>query len=176
MRRTLFILVVVAIVSPLSAEPSPYAGMASRTIKALSDEQIRQYTEGAGMGFAIAAELNGYPGPKHILELADALKLTAEQRVQVQEIFDRMQRAAVGAGTELVKLEKELDASFREERIDDDSLAKLTSAIAALQGRLREVHLAAHLEARPVLTRHQLHEYARLRGYANGSGHAHHKH
>lgn len=173
MRRTLFILVLVAIASPLCADPSPYAGMASRTIKALSDEQIRQYREGAGMGFALTAELNGYPGPKHILELADALQLTAEQRVRVQEIFDRMQSAAVKAGSELVDLEQDLDASFREERIDAASLAKLTSAIAALQGKLREVHLAAHLEARPVLTRHQLHEYARLRGYAHGAGHAH---
>ena len=30
---------------------------------------------GRGMGLALAAELNGYPGPAHVLELADKLDL-----------------------------------------------------------------------------------------------------
>jgi len=38
---------------------------------ALSVEQIEQYRAGAGMGYAKAAELNRYPGPMHVLELAD---------------------------------------------------------------------------------------------------------
>ena len=35
---------------------------------------------GRGMGLALAAELNGYPGPSHVLELADKLKLSAEDK------------------------------------------------------------------------------------------------
>jgi hypothetical protein len=59
---------------------TPYAGQQARTIKALSDEDIAALLKGDGMGFAKAAELNGYPGPKHVLDLAEKLKLTDAQR------------------------------------------------------------------------------------------------
>ena len=47
---------------------SPYSGEEKRAVKALSDDDLKNYLEGNGMGFAKAAELNGVPGPKHILE------------------------------------------------------------------------------------------------------------
>ncbi len=34
---------------------------------------------GEGMGIVKYAELNGYPGPKHVLELVNELRLTEEQ-------------------------------------------------------------------------------------------------
>jgi hypothetical protein len=55
----------------------PYAGLEARSIKTLSDQQIGDLRAGRGMGLALAAELNGYPGPMHVLELADALGLSA---------------------------------------------------------------------------------------------------
>ena len=55
---------------------SPYAGMQSRAVKALTDQQIADLRAGRGMGLALAAELNGYPGPMHVLELADRLSLS----------------------------------------------------------------------------------------------------
>lgn len=179
MQRILFMLLVAA--TPMSASAgspadSPYAGMESRAIKALSDEQVRQYREGAGMGFAMAAELNGYPGPRHVLELGDEMELTDEQRASMQAIFDRMHAAAVGIGERIVELERTLDTTFRAPDASATKLAELTSEIATLQGRLRYTHLVAHIEARTILSRHQLHEYARLRGYANGAGPAHHGH
>jgi hypothetical protein len=39
--------------------PQPYAGMQTRPIKALSDQQIADLRAGRGMGLALAAELNG---------------------------------------------------------------------------------------------------------------------
>ena len=57
----------------------PYADMRTRAIKALSDEQIADLRAGRGMALALAAELNGYPGPAHLLELAGQLDLTVEQ-------------------------------------------------------------------------------------------------
>src|ERR1700757_2891750 len=57
----------------------PYAGQQKREIKALSEEDVAGYLGGAGMGYAKAAELNGYPGPMHVLELGDRLELTDEQ-------------------------------------------------------------------------------------------------
>jgi hypothetical protein len=41
----------------------PYAGLEARAIKALSEQQIADLEAGRGMGMALAAELNGYPGP-----------------------------------------------------------------------------------------------------------------
>jgi hypothetical protein len=49
---------------------TPYAGQQTRTIKALSDDEIAALRNGEGMGMAKAAELNGYPGPIHVLSLA----------------------------------------------------------------------------------------------------------
>jgi hypothetical protein len=46
------------------------------------------------MGMAKAAELNGYPGPAHVLTLANELELTKSQLEQVTAIYDRMNAAA----------------------------------------------------------------------------------
>ncbi|TFV44521.1 hypothetical protein [Bradyrhizobium niftali] len=53
-----------------------YAGLQMRPIKALSEQQVADLS----LGLALAAELNGYPDPSHVLELADKLDLTTEQR------------------------------------------------------------------------------------------------
>jgi len=54
--------------------------MERRTVKVLSEQQITDLKTGRGMGLALAAEFNDYPGPSHVLELADALQLSDEQR------------------------------------------------------------------------------------------------
>ena len=150
---------------PLVAQTSPYTSMQQRSVKALSDDAIRDYREGAGMGLALAAELNGYPGPKHVLELADKLQLTDAQKAAVKKSFDAMHADAVKLGNDILILEKALDIAFREAKVDREQLAAMTSKIAALQGRLRYRHLAAHLEAREILTDAQRRVYAKLRGY-----------
>ena len=60
---TLFICTAVASAAEIS---SPYAGQETREIKALSRDEINGYLSGDGMAFAKAAELNHYPGPKHV--------------------------------------------------------------------------------------------------------------
>src|SRR5256886_16049718 len=69
-----------ATVTWVAETASPYAGQETREIKALSRDEINSYLSGDGIGFAKAAELNHYPGPKHILQLADQLLLSEEQR------------------------------------------------------------------------------------------------
>ncbi|HUP62950.1 MAG TPA: hypothetical protein VNA69_21335 [Thermoanaerobaculia bacterium] len=160
----------------VSADESPYKSMRSRSIKAVSEEDIRAYREGAGMRLALPAELNGYPGPRHILELARELELAAPQRTAIEQIHDRMHNEAVSLGTQIVDLERALDEGFRDSRIEPARLAELTAGIATLQGRLRYTHLVAHIEARGVLTPRQVHEYMRLRGYTGDGEHSHHKH
>jgi Spy/CpxP family protein refolding chaperone len=175
-RALVLVLAVCTFAVPAFADnPStPYAGQQTRTIKALSEEDIAALLKGEGMGLAKAAELNGYPGPKHVLALAKELALTESQQRQVQAIFDRMSAAAKPLGAELVERERTLDQLFAKAEITSDRLAAQTAAIAELQGRLRSVHLAAHLETRALLSQHQIALYEQLRGYGNPAAQMHH--
>jgi hypothetical protein len=147
------------------AQESPYAGLESRRVKALADDRIAGYLAGEGMGYAMAAELNGYPGPKHVLELATELGLSPEQVTAVTAIFDRMHQAAVALGEQVVAAEEALDTALAEGTISAERLAELVRAGADLEGALRVAHLAAHLETRALLSPHQVHQYTALRGY-----------
>ncbi len=170
-------LVVLAGSTAVAQTPSaPYAGQQDRPIKALSAEEMRDLAEGRGMGLAKAAELNGYPGPLHVLELATPLKLTAEQRAATEAIYQRMLADARRLGDAILKAEQELDRRFAHRHIDATSLAAATQSVAALQGQLRAVHLAAHLEQTVMLTPDQVAEYRKRRGYdatLPGAGHGH---
>lgn len=161
----------------LAQEPegvSPYVGFEARQIKALGPDEIAAYENGDGMRYALAAELNHYPGPKHVLELAGDLELSGEQKRRVEQIFEVMRENARDLGAEIVAAERELDLAFAGGTIDDDQLQRQTAAIAELQGRLRAIHLAAHLATRAVLTPEQVERYDALRGYAGGHDPARH--
>lgn len=169
-QSALWLLVVLLIGTPAwTQEPegvSPYVGLETREIKALGPDEIAAYENGDGMRYALAAELNHYPGPKHVLELSDELELSTEQRKRVEQAFEAMRGNARDLGVEIVAAERELDVAFASGTIDDDQLRRQTAAIATLQGRLRATHLAAHLTMRAVLTPEQVERYDELRGYA----------
>lgn len=148
----------------------PYAGMQERDIKALSVERMSGLLAGRGLGYALAAELNHYPGPRHVLDLADALALGPEQRAQVQALFDAMQAEAIFLGTAIVEAEAALDEAFAGRDIDRQGLEGMVAGIAQLEGRLRTLHLATHLEMQGILTPHQIMLYGRQRGYGADAG------
>ena len=162
--------------APVLAVDMPYTGQQARSVKALSDAEIAALRKGEGMGMAKAAELNGYPGPKHVLDLARQLQLTDGQRRRVQAIFDRMSAAAKPLGGELITQEQALDQLFAKGDITPDRLAAATAAIAELQGRLRAVHLSAHVETRALLNPDQIASYEQLRGYGAPPAPEHHRH
>jgi hypothetical protein len=139
--------------------------MQTRAVKALSDRQVADLRAGRGMGLALAAELNGYPGPMHVLELAQPLGLSAEQRQRVQGLYDTMKAEAIAAGQKLIDSEGALDKAFKERSIDTTRLAELSAAIGQMQGELRAAHLKYHLTTTELLTPDQLRRYAELRGY-----------
>ena len=168
---TLFICTAVASAAEIS---SPYAGQETREIKALSRDEINGYLSGDGMSFAKAAELNHYPGPKHVLELADELQLSVEQRRRSQMIFDEMKAKAVSLGKELVETEQLLDSRFVDANISDAELVQQITEISVLHGKLRAVHLQAHLAERAVLSADQLRRYDALRGYQGPGTHGQH--
>jgi Spy/CpxP family protein refolding chaperone len=178
-RTFIFALAACVITLPVlaSATPeSPYAGQQARSIKALSEEDIAALRKGEGMGMAKAAELNGYPGPVHVLTLAEQLGLTEDQLKQVTAIYNHMSTAAKPLGDELISREQALDQLFAKGEITPAHLTAATAAIGELQGRLRSVHLAAHLEIRALLNTDQIALYQRLRGYGDPTAPAHHHH
>jgi Spy/CpxP family protein refolding chaperone len=146
----------------------PYTGLQARPVKALSDQQIADLKAGRGMGLALAAELNGYPGPMHVLELATPLGLSDDQRVKVTSLFDAMKRAAMPLGERLIAAETALDRQFADRTITTSGLAQATRDIASLQGELRLAHLKYHLSTLALLTPEQAARYSTLRGYSDG--------
>src|SRR5688572_22919000 len=105
------VLLSMALITSVNAQ-TPYAGMQARPIKALSDQQVADLMAGRGMGMALAAELNGYPGPMHVLELADRLELSTAQRSAVQKLLASMKAEAMSLGSRLIEQEAELDRQF----------------------------------------------------------------
>ncbi len=150
------------------ASDQPYAGIQDRPVKALSAERTDGLLTGKGIGYALAAELNGYPGPRHALDMFGELGLSDGQLGKIQALFDDMQKRAISLGKEIVAAERALDGKFKTREIDRDSLRALVTRIAGLEGELRFVHLATHLEMRTVLTHHQVVLYDRMRGYGSG--------
>lgn len=147
---------------------SGYAELMERDIKALSAEDVEGLLAGAGMAQALPAELNGWAGPRHVLEMADMLGLTEEQRAGVQAVFDEMDREARRLGAEVVEAERELDRYFLESDPSPQGLAQLTTRVAELRGQLRFTHLKAHLQTNPLLTEAQRAHYQMARGYRGG--------
>lgn len=144
---------------------SPYAEMTGRSIKALAPEEVEALLAGEGMGFALSAELNGVPGPKHALEMADGLGLSAEQAAALEDIRARMTERARRLGAEIVEAETHLDLQFANGHATPEGVLAATVEIGRLRGELRAAHLNAHLETVKLLTEAQVREYARMRGY-----------
>jgi len=176
MRRWPLFVAAATFIVPQMAWPQahqPYSGLEARPIKALSDQQIADLKAGRGMGMALAAELNGYPGPVHVLELAEPLGLTPGQRERMAELFEAMKAEAVALGETLIAAEASLDRQFAAKTVTKAGLVESVQAIAALQAALRAAHLKYHLATVEVLTRDQVARYAELRGYAGGAAKPH---
>jgi hypothetical protein len=145
---------------------SPYAGLEKRTVKALSDQQVADLRAGRGMGYALAAELNGYPGPSHVLELRERLGLTEAQQNRIQDLFDAMKAETIHIGERLIAQEIELDRQFSGRTVTTAGLTETTSVIAGTQAVLRAAHLRYHIATTAVLTPEQVRQYGELRGYS----------
>jgi Spy/CpxP family protein refolding chaperone len=166
-RMALFaLLAIMAATATSSAQTtSPYTGQEQRAIKALSEEEIRDLLEARGMGLAKAAELNSYPGPLHVLQLAAELGLSDAQRKATDSLYANMRQRALSIGRQIIEAERALDRAFAHGAIEPATLRSQVGAIATLQGELRAVHLEAHLAQHALLTPEQVAQYDVLRGY-----------
>lgn len=154
--------------------PSQYAGQESRTIKALSADDVESYLAGKGMGLAKAAELNGYPGPSHVLALAGELNLSPTQKRQTEALFRAMEAKAKKIVGALIDEERKLDRLFASKAVTAESLTQTLRRIGELQAQVRQAHLESHLAQTEILTPEQVAAYMKLRGY--GSPEMNHKH
>lgn len=173
---SLLALLGLAVVSSGALCASPYIGQESREIKALSPEEVSALLSGEGMGFAKAAELNGFAGPAHVLELAEQLGLSPEQHARTRALFVSMSEKASASGRSLVEQERELDGLFASKTITPERLGVLLRELARLQAEVRAAHLEAHLVQAEILTPEQSARYAELRGYQSSSEHRSHEH
>ncbi len=144
---------------------SAYAGEESREIKSLSQDDIDQLKAGKGWGLAKAAELNGIPGPSHVLDMSEEIGLSSDQRSKIEVVFAGMQAKAIQTGTKMIEKEKELNQAFASGQIQPLKLKKLTSELGELRGELTYIHLEAHLQTAEILTQEQISAYNKLRGY-----------
>jgi hypothetical protein len=158
---------------PASAEDappgtkSPYLHEQGREIASLSADDLAELAHGGGWGLARTAELNGVPGPQHLLDLAGAVDLDAAQRAAVSAIRDEMRAEAIAAGARFVAAERALDAAFTDAVPDAETLTRLVAEAGSARAALRLVHLAAHLRTAPLLSPDQVARYGVLRGYAD---------
>ncbi len=157
-----------------SAIHSPYAGQEARGIKALSQDDIEGLLAGAGTpfgGMAKPAELNGYPGPRHVLDAYDAgeFQLTNEQHKQIEALYEEMRSEAIELGEKIIDIEKGIDDAFTGKTITNAFLQEKVKESADLYGQLRVVHLKYHLSMVEILTSQQVEQYNELRGYTSGN-------
>ncbi len=155
---------------------SPYAGEEKRAVKALSPQDAVDLRAGHGMGLAKVAELNHYPGPKHVLDMAKQLALTEAQTQRIKQVHAAMEQEAQRLGKQILAKESELENLFTTRRVDSARARALTMEIGQLQGEFRFAHVNAHLDTARVLSAAQIASYDALRGYAGTVAPAEHRH
>jgi hypothetical protein len=155
-----------------SSQSSPYTGQEMRDIKSLSDNDVQSLQNGTGEAFggmAKLAELNGYPGPRHVLDMASELQLTDRQRIEIERIYQNMSNIAKSIGAAIIAIEQDMDGAFANNTITQENLKLMLDKSADLYGQLRFVHLSAHFDTVQILTIEQVQMYNTMRGYDSGT-------
>lgn len=168
-KRAAILMSALVFAAGVSAADKPYAGLQTRSIKALSDQEIADYLQGNGMGLSKVAELNHYPGPRHVLDQADDLGLSPTQLAKAREIWETMDAKARALGKTIVAKETVLESSYSSGAATPADTRAVLDELARLQADLRYTHLSAHLAMRSVLSADQISKYDALRGYSAGT-------
>jgi Spy/CpxP family protein refolding chaperone len=120
--------------------------------------------KGLGMGVAMIADSNNYPGPKRVLELKEDLNLTRDQIKKTEALDKVVSSSAVAKGEEIVQAEEELSRLFEAATISEKTLRTKLEEIGKLRADLRFIHLQAHLRMKQILTPDQLKKYSEIKG------------
>jgi Spy/CpxP family protein refolding chaperone len=123
--------------------------------------------EGRGFGLAFVADQQGYPGPLHVLELKDRLKLTPEQETRTQALLTAMFAESRPKSERLLEAERKLGRLFGEGTADEASIRAAAAEVERARSDVRLVHLMFHLKTREVLTDEQRRLYQEARWSAH---------
>jgi Spy/CpxP family protein refolding chaperone len=134
-----------------------------RRVEACQREFDQVVADGRGAGLAFAADQNGYPGPLHVLELKDRLRLTAEQETRMRALLDAMFAEARPRAARLAEAEARLRRIFAEAKADDATVRAAVAETERARVEVRLAHLLTHLRTRELLTDDQRQIYHRLR-------------
>jgi Spy/CpxP family protein refolding chaperone len=130
--------------------------------KACIDEFNAVVGDGRGFGLAFAADQNGYPGPMHVLELKDRLKLTADQEAKARELYAAV-RAELPKSTRLMEAERRLERLFADRAASEPAVRAAVADVERARAEVRLVHLLAHARTRDLLTEEQRRIYHEAR-------------
>jgi Spy/CpxP family protein refolding chaperone len=139
------------------------ADAAHRRMQAMQEEIDRVVAQGLGAGMAFAADQNGYPGPRHVLELKERLRLTPAQEARMTALETAMFADARPRSARLLDAEARLRRLFAESTADDARVRAAVAEIERARTEVRLVHLLTHLETRGVLTDEQRRLYHEAR-------------
>ena len=120
--------------------------------------------KGLGMGLATIADVNNYPGPKHVIDLKTELGLTRDQLKKTEALDKAVSSSAVAKGEEIVQAEEELFKLFEAGTVSEKVLRSKLEQIGKLRSDLRFIHLQAHLRMKQILTPDQIKLYSEIRG------------
>lgn len=146
---------------------SPYAHAQSTEVSNLTPDEVRELRNGEGMGLARAAELNHFPGPRHLLDLRSELDLNHAQIDRIEAIHKNMRTDAIAKGEDILQAEIHLANLFASGQPTAAEVKRVTGHLGIMRGQLQAIHLLAHIESTRELTSEQIEGYDRLRGYRN---------
>jgi Spy/CpxP family protein refolding chaperone len=118
---------------------------------------------GSETGQVRPADANGFPGPRRLLELEKDLTLTPGQKKSLLTLAEETQKRAAELGKRIVRVEEEQYDAFRTGLVSEQSVREDAEQIGRLRGKLRGIHLVAHLKAKKLLTADQRALYRKLK-------------
>jgi Spy/CpxP family protein refolding chaperone len=136
---------------------------AHRRVEACQREFDEVVADGRGFGLAFAADQNGYPGPLHVLELKDHLRLSPDQESRMRALFEAMLTEARPRAARLAAAEARLRRVFADGVADDATVRSAVTEAEAARADVRLAHLLTHLRTRDILTTAQRQTYHQLR-------------
>ena len=150
---------------PREADGLPHHVLAQLYERAFAESIV----SGRGFGLAFVADQNGYPGPLHVIELKDQLKLTADQESKVQAMLSEMFAQSRPRSARLVDAEDRLRRLFASARAEAASVHAAVADVERARAEVRLVHLTFHLKTREVLTDEQRRLYHEARWGERGT-------
>ena len=150
----------------------PYAGQEQPSVSSLAAADLNALKKGQGWGLANPAELNGYPGPIHVLKLVERLELIKAQISQVRAIYTKTNANARHISKAFVNSEVEPDALFKTGAATPDAIQRALKKSLQFRAELRAAHLNTHNKTVQRLTQHQRHLDSQLRRYSHKGAHS----